>query len=130
MGDFVPIFVPMMDANTTDSRRIRRRAVAEPIQSPGAGRVLAYSPVVDGCDSCARDSGFLRQSERPDYERGSSTVRVVDLFCGCGGLTLGLEEAAHRLGLASEIPLAVDNDANALAVFGQNFPNATTEQTP
>jgi hypothetical protein len=29
IGDFVPIFVPIMDANTTDSRRIRSRAVAQ-----------------------------------------------------------------------------------------------------
>ncbi len=52
----------------------------------------------------------------------------MDLFCGCGGLTLGLAEAARRLGRTIEIPLAVDNDGDALAVFEANFPGATTEQ--
>jgi DNA (cytosine-5)-methyltransferase 1 len=69
----------------------------------------------------------LRLKGRPEYESGSESVRIVDLFCGCGGLTLGLAEAACRLGRAIEIPLAVDNHADALAVFEANFPSATTE---
>jgi DNA (cytosine-5)-methyltransferase 1 len=54
-------------------------------------------------------------------------VRIVDLFCGCGGLTLGIAEAARRLGHSVEIPLAVDNDTDALTVFAHNFPDATAE---
>lgn len=54
---------------------------------------------------------------------------MVDLFCGCGGLTLGVAEAARRLGYSVEVPLAVDNDADALTVFKRNFPDATTKQT-
>jgi DNA (cytosine-5)-methyltransferase 1 len=70
----------------------------------------------------------LRLAERPDYESGARTLRLVDLFCGCGGLSLGVAEAARRQGHRVEIPLAVDNDADAVAVFGANFPTATVEQ--
>jgi site-specific DNA-cytosine methylase len=41
----------------------------------------------------------------------------VDLFCGCGGFTLGMERAGLRC-LA-----AVDSNAEAIAVFRANFPH-------
>lgn len=81
------------------------------------------------CDACRQDLGFLRLATRPPYNSGAAAVRVVDLFCGCGGLTLGVAEAARRLGYSVEVPLAVDNDADALTVFKRNFPDATTKQT-
>ena len=38
----------------------------------------------------------LRQAERPKYSGGR--LAMVDLFSGCGGLTLGAEEAIGALG--------------------------------
>lgn len=88
-----------------------------------------------GCDTCRQDWDFVRLSERPNYETDalspesrSLSVRVVDLFCGCGGLTLGIAEAARRLGRTVEIALAVDNDEDSVAVFEANFPSAPVEQ--
>src|SRR5207249_2953065 len=66
---------------------------------------------------------FLR-SRRPAYEAMRPAVRVVDLFCGCGGLSLGVAEAARRLGLGIEIPLAIDIDEDAVAVYRANFAEA------
>lgn len=66
---------------------------------------------------------FLR-STRPPYEALRPRVRLVDLFCGCGGLSLGVAEAARRLGLGIEIPLAVDLDEDAVAVYRANFPGS------
>lgn len=88
---------------------------------------MPYAAVVARCDTCSQDLAFLRQTIRPSYETGRAAIRVVDLFCGCGGLTLGVAEAARRLGYSLEIPLAVDNDADALTVFEHNFPGATTK---
>jgi DNA-methyltransferase (dcm) len=51
-------------------------------------------------------------------------VRVVDLFAGCGGLTLGVAEACRRLGLGTDVRLAVDNDRTATDVYTANFPTA------
>ncbi len=50
----------------------------------------------------------------------------MDLFCGCGGLTLGAEEAARAVGLRPWIRLAVDIDEAALAVYAANL---TPERT-
>jgi len=67
------------------------------------------------------DRGFLRHRERPAYELGDEPVRVVDLFSGCGGLTLGMAEAARRLGRGIDVALAVDFDEDIAAVFAANF---------
>jgi hypothetical protein len=48
------------------------------------------------CSVCDRDKAFLRRSRRPDYESPCPAARVVDLFCGCGGFSLGVAEAARR----------------------------------
>jgi DNA (cytosine-5)-methyltransferase 1 len=44
--------------------------------------------------------------------------RVIDLFCGCGGFSLG----AHAAGFSSA--LAVDIDRDLTSSFKDNFPNA------
>lgn len=43
-------------------------------------------------------------------------MTCIDLFCGCGGLSLGMERAGFRT-LA-----AIDADPKAVAVYRQNFP--------
>jgi DNA (cytosine-5)-methyltransferase 1 len=70
------------------------------------------------------DKDFLRLSKMPVCASVSAPVRVVDLFCGCGGITLGCVLAAHDLGRSVEIPLAVDFDAAAIACYKANFPQA------
>lgn len=42
-------------------------------------------------------------------------MRVVDLFCGCGGLSLGFQNAGH------EIVSSIDNWEAALSVYRLNF---------
>lgn len=54
-------------------------------------------------------------------------MRVVDLFSGCGGLTLGLEQAATATGQRLDITLAVDFEVEATAVYAMNFPSAHVE---
>lgn len=45
---------------------------------------------------------------------------VIDLFCGCGGLSYGFERAGYR------ILLGIDNDAKALETFELNHRGAKT----
>ncbi|QMW64924.1 DNA cytosine methyltransferase [Mumia sp. ZJ1417] len=66
----------------------------------------------------------LHEVRRPDFELGERHLRVVDLFAGCGGLTLGAAQAAHDHGLAIEVPLAVDFEQAPSDVFKANFPKA------
>jgi DNA (cytosine-5)-methyltransferase 1 len=49
------------------------------------------------------------------------SVSIVDLFCGCGGLTLGAGEAARAVGLRPLVRLGVDTDREALAVYATNL---------
>ncbi|MGI9822188.1 DNA cytosine methyltransferase [Agromyces sp. Marseille-Q5079] len=51
-------------------------------------------------------------------------MRLVDLFAGCGGITLGIAQAALANDLALEIALAVDFEAEATDAYRRNFPSA------
>ncbi len=42
-------------------------------------------------------------------------MKVVDLFCGCGGLSLGFQKAGM------DVVAAFDNWPDALAVYRNNF---------
>ena len=43
----------------------------------------------------------------------------IDLFCGCGGLSLGFQRAGFK------VMAAIDSDAKAIKVFGENLPEAS-----
>ena len=77
-----------------------------------------------------RDRAFLRRSARPRYEEYRPVVRIVDLFCGCGGLSLGIAEAARRVGLGTKVSMAIDSDEDAVAVYRSNFPRADVRCAP
>jgi DNA (cytosine-5)-methyltransferase 1 len=49
-----------------------------------------------------------------------------DLFCGCGGLSLGAMEAARAIGKRFMPIAAVDSDPIAIKVYKQNFPDSKT----
>lgn len=55
---------------------------------------------------------------------GGASLRIVDLFAGCGGLTLGAQQAAFAGGLGLDVALALDFDRSATAVYSANFPDA------
>lgn len=74
------------------------------------------------------DLMLLRAKKPPDYQTGGRPVRVVDLFCGCGGLTLGLAEASRRVRRPIDVRLAVDFDESAVAVFEANFQRAQVQR--
>jgi DNA (cytosine-5)-methyltransferase 1 len=97
-------------------------------KSPSTPRARS-GPVATGaaCAVCTEDLAFLWTGDRPDYETGDRTLRVVDLFAGGGGLTLGAAEAARRVGLATSVVLAVEQDRAAHDVYKLNFPKAALE---
>ncbi|MDN4477298.1 DNA cytosine methyltransferase [Demequina sp. SYSU T00039] len=71
---------------------------------------------------------LLRRTRAP-RPQGGRPLRIVDLFAGCGGLTLGIAQAAAENGLRLEIPLAVDFEALATAVYKKNFPFSERVET-
>jgi DNA (cytosine-5)-methyltransferase 1 len=76
------------------------------------------------CRVCDADVAFLRTATRPDYETASPCIRIVDLFAGGGGLSLGMAEAARRVGHGTDVVLAVEQRSDAARVFDRNFPRA------
>ena len=79
-----------------------------------------------GCSICEADFSILRSTTLPSDDPSWSKVRIADLFSGCGGLSLGIQRAAHELGYSLDVRLAVDSDQIALDVYGRSFPEATT----
>jgi DNA (cytosine-5)-methyltransferase 1 len=63
------------------------------------------------------------------YEELDHPIRVVDLFSGGGGLSLGVAEAARRAGRGTTIAIAVEIDDRAADVYALNFPKADLRRT-
>jgi DNA (cytosine-5)-methyltransferase 1 len=74
------------------------------------------------------DASWLRSKEAPQEPRRADRVRIVDMFSGCGGLSLGVAEACRAMGLVLEHALAVDTNPDALAVYARNFPGVRASQ--
>lgn len=76
-------------------------AVPQPAASANDSRVPAAAGAANSADRAMR-------------------LRTADLFCGIGGLSAGVRIAAAELGREVSCELAVDTDAEALAVFKRN----------
>jgi DNA (cytosine-5)-methyltransferase 1 len=76
----------------------------------------------------SRDQILLRKKLPPDFKLGSGRpIQVVDLFCGCGGMSLGMALAVREMGRPFSVPLAIDLDASAVSVFADNLPGANVK---
>lgn len=64
---------------------------------------------------------WLTNKVTPDYNQFSDSITIVDLFSGCGGLTLGALEAAKKHELSSNIKLAVEFNPQAANTYEKNF---------
>lgn len=74
----------------------------------------------------AFDYAFLRKHIRPSESHCSQVVRGVDLFCGCGGLSLGAMEACRAIGKRFLAVAAVDKNPVFLKVYKRNVPRSRT----
>lgn len=67
------------------------------------------------------DLAWLMSGTMPRPQRLIGEFRIIDLFCGCGGLTLGVREAAFALGHSFRSVFASDINKNALDLYVRNF---------
>lgn len=67
------------------------------------------------------DLDFLRSSAPPATPADPDPIPIVDLFSGCGGLTIGAIEGARRMGRRAELMLAVDLAPEPLAVLRATY---------
>lgn len=63
---------------------------------------------------------FLRGAQLPSASH-APPLKIVDLFCGAGGLGLGASLAARSLGFRPHFERIVDADADALTVYKSNL---------
>lgn len=78
----------------------------------------------------AFDLAWLRTRVRPPMSDARGMLRMVDLFSGCGSMSLGVWEACRALNLRPVPLLAIDINTRALGTYGRNFPNAVLSATP
>jgi len=52
-----------------------------------------------------------------------ASLKIIDLFSGCGGLTLGLQRAAEKMKMPLSVKLAIDLDQDSLSTYKANFGN-------
>ena len=121
---------PFSVAFRADAGRIAREAFA------GAERGISFMPHpapgrnLDSAELAGLWNAQELAGVRPHTPRRPNrrTIRVVDLFCGCGGLSLGLRRAADAVGARAVFALAVDVSRAAVEVYARNFRPFRTER--
>lgn len=68
------------------------------------------------------DLAWLRSTSEPEAPCNARVVRSVDLFAGCGGLSIGIAEACRALGMELWPVVANDIDAEILGIYSRNMP--------
>ncbi len=73
---------------------------------------------------------WLQCQNKPSGRGTRGDVRVADLFCGCGGMSLGIAEACRALEYRFVPVLGADMDPVALQVYKNNFQPQHTISNP
>ncbi len=93
----------------------------------GNGNIrTSFVPITDDIQSTSNllnlhDSSWLRLKHKPPVPSPRSTVRICDLFSGCGGITAGVEEACRALEMEMKSVLAWDILEGAKRTYQNNF---------
>lgn len=105
---------------------VLKDVTGSPTVTAAEGALAASSPAglarveVRGCDW-----SYLRSRHRATLmPEAGDAIRVVDLFSGVGGLTLGAVEAAASLGKSIDVRFAGDSDPAATRCYRRNFSGA------
>lgn len=108
---------PLAETYVDDGSMIRREISfngATSVDSKDRPGKVELSP--SGLFEVAR----LRECEPPGNAVAASFA-IVDAFSGCGGLSLGVHEAARVFGWRPDSVLALDTNESSMAVFVDNF---------
>ena len=84
----------------------------------------------EDCHVCQADTSVLRSIDVPAGDPSWPVMNVADLFSGCGGLSLGIQRAAHDSECSLDVRLALDSDQIAMNVYRDLFPTAKTVCKP
>jgi DNA (cytosine-5)-methyltransferase 1 len=67
------------------------------------------------------DLSWLRSKKWPEASESRKSVRIADIFSGCGGLSLGAAEACRALGITPEFILSSELEEQFSEVYTKNF---------
>jgi len=118
-----------LNLNTLDGPRIESfervgATIIRTVRRRDGSSASSGQPLIDGTSSHslseAFDASWLRSDVRPVTDSGA-TISIVDLFSGCGGLSLGFAEAARALGSRVEFVFASEIEAEYLDVYRRNL---------
>jgi DNA (cytosine-5)-methyltransferase 1 len=101
------------------TRLIRRRSASSPVRRMRVAHMDEVDPTFDL--AAGAEKYLLARKSRQVRLRQPDLVRVVDLFSGCGGMSLGIRDACDALGLRFESAGAFDIAVDALNVYSKNF---------
>lgn len=76
------------------------------------------------------DKRWLTSSAKEETKRGAATLRMIDLFSGCGGITAGVDAACTEMGIKLEPVIAWDIFKHATDVFQGNYPDVEIYSMP
>lgn len=95
---------------------LRKIKIGERIYSDNVAMVDSVgNPVVDYFRN------LLNEQHKPLRFAGKKKLNYIDLFCGGGGLSLGVHQAASLVGRSARLLAAVDIDENALKLVKHHF---------
>lgn len=120
---------PNIDSVETYSRSASDSQISRHVFTSNGGRRTSslqadriLSPV---SLSEAHDAAWLASNSPPwVLSEDSDSIRIADLFCGAGLMTLGALEACRALRLGASPILAIDVDSEAADTYRANFPTA------
>lgn len=70
-------------------------------------------------------------SKSPSFsKRHSKRITYIDLFCGGGGLSLGVHHALHKFGYDAKLLVAADKDQNAMKIVKHHFKPMINSDAP
>ena len=64
---------------------------------------------------------YLRKKEAPPINKTGVTIKIADLYAGCGGLSLGAREACTVIGKQFQSTLAIEKELEPMRVYQDNF---------
>lgn len=110
--------------------RILRRTTLTSGRQVVSSVAIGDRRLLNGDLSASYDRYWLDLKKPPRFHAAGDPVNILDLFSGCGAMTLGALEAARALGMRAGRIVGADQDPCAAAVFRANFDGATTVSRP
>ncbi|MCI0434487.1 MAG: DNA mismatch endonuclease Vsr [Gemmatimonadetes bacterium] len=133
-GGFVTRPLAMQPAQSFAFDRSRGRVIRRTTLRSGkrvaSSVVVGDTRLLNGDLRASFDRYWLDLKAPPRFAAAGDEVNILDLFSGCGAMTLGALEAARALGMRPGRLIGCDSDPTAVKAYRANFRDARTVTVP